>query len=153
MPMNNTFRQVAALCGLRLSYYTMAVLLSVSFLCLVVTEYRTPSPLYILLALATLPSLMKSIFFTKKEEKPLTFPLFCKKYRYSSRQYHAMSIAYLLLFVLLAAWHISYGNADTLPVPVSILQSLIAGISLTIRILGVIGYQVYFHLFPLKSMR
>jgi len=151
--MNNTFRQVAAFCGLRLSYYIMAALLIVSFLCLVVTEYKTASPLYILLMLAVLPSLMKAIFFTKKEESPLAFPLFCKKYHYNSNQYRAMNLAYLLLFVLLTAWHISYISADTLPLPVSILPSLIAGISLIIRILGVIGYQLYFHLFPLKSMR
>jgi hypothetical protein len=46
---NYTFQRVAALCGLRLSYYLTAALLALSFLFLAIAEQRNASPLYILL--------------------------------------------------------------------------------------------------------
>lgn len=153
--MNYTFHRVAAFCGLRLSYYITAALLALSFLALVATEYRTPSPLYILLTVAILPTLIRSVFFTGKIEKRenLEFPLFCKKYRYDPVAYKSMNLAYLLLFILLAAWHISYHSAETLPVFITALPALIAAVSLLTRILAIAGFRFYFHWFPLKAMR
>jgi len=155
--MNYTFGQVAALCGLRLSYYISSAFLGISFFILALTEFRTPSPLYILLAMAVLPSAIKAIFFSpdkeKKRENATAFPLFCKKYNYDILQYKSMNIAYLCFFVLLAAWQISYSSLDTLPVLVKRLPALIAACSLLIRILGALGYRLYFHMFPLKAMR
>jgi len=155
--MNYTFTRVAAYCGLRLSYYTTALLLSLAFFALVPTPYLTASPLYILLVLALAPSILKALLFsgkiTEKEEKHLALPLFCKKYRYSLIMYKSMNIAYLLLFVLFASWHISYSFTTDMPKPVTALPALLAIASLLIRILGTIGYRLYFHLFPLKAMR
>lgn len=156
--MNTTFQRVAAHCGLRLSYYTLAALLTISFLSLLLTEYRTASPLYILLALAFLPSLMQAIFFPKSKkgkraELPEAFPLFCKKYRYHDLQYKSMCIAYFLIIILLAAWHLSYRFRSTAPVLVTMLPASIAVISLLVRILGSAVYHIYFHFFPLKAMK
>ena len=154
--MNYTFQRVAALCGLRLSYYVTAALLGLSFLGLVVTDYKTPSPLYILLSLAVLPSLLEAMFFSgqkaEKRENDLSFPLFCKKYRYSSIRYKSMNLAYLLLFILLTAWHISYATSTDLPDFVTHLPVLTAALSLLTRLFGIISYRIYFHFFPLKAM-
>ena len=154
--MNYTIHRVAAFCGLRLSYYFSAILLGMSFLLLAFTDFKTASPLYILLTMAVLPSVVKAMFYSspkaEKRENAAAFPLFCKKYKYDAINYKAMNIAYLLLFVLLAAWQISYSRsssatfADRLP-------ALIAACSLLTRILGVLGYRLYFRLFPLKAMR
>lgn len=155
--MNYTFHRVASFCGLRLSYYLTAALLATAFFILVPTDYKTASPLYILLSLAVMPSIIKSIFFstsqTEKRENDLSFPLFCKKYHYDFAMYKSMNIAYLLLFVLLAAWHISYSSGDGIPVLITLLPALIATISLFSRILGVVGYRLFFRFFPLKAMR
>ena len=69
--MNYTFHRVAAFCSLRLSYYSTIALLALSFLCLALTEYRTASPLYILLTFAVMPGLLKAMFFSgpKKEKE------------------------------------------------------------------------------------
>lgn len=155
--MNHTFQRVAAFCGLRLSYYITAALLAVAFVGLALTEnYRTASPLYILLTMAVMPAILKSMFFSaKKEEKrenALAFPLFCKKYHYDLAMYKSMNLAYLLLFILFAAWHISYSLVEAVPSVISSLPALIAALSLLTRILGSIGYRLYFHLFPLKAM-
>lgn len=154
--MNYTFGRVAAFCGLRLSYYTTAAALGFVFLALVPTEYRTASPLYILLALAVLPSVIRAMFFSsqqeKKRENNLAFPLFCKKYHYNFVMQKSMNLAYLLLFVLFAAWHISYSLNENYPAIITALPTLLAAISLLVRIVGVIGYRLYFHLFPLKAM-
>ncbi len=155
--MNATFQRVAASCGLRLSYYGTAAMITLAFLALVVTEYRTPSPLYILLATAILPSLLRTMFFPKSKEKRENtgFPLFCQKYHYHPDSYKAMSLAYFLVFVLLAAWYISYhtGTGTDTPDFIALLPALIAAISLLTRLLGVIGFRLYFHFFPLKAMR
>ena len=166
--MNYTFQRVAAFCGLRLSYYITAALLALAFLVLAFTNYRTATPLYILLTLAVLPSILRSLLSSginpdtspsagkKKEEKRengLAFPLFCEKYKYNLISYRAMNIAYLLLFLLFAAWHISYGSAETMPFLVTGLPALIATLCLLIRILGVLCYRLYFRFFPLRAMR
>lgn len=155
--MNYTFGRVAAHCGLRLSYYITAALLFIVFVGLALTEnYRTASPLYILLVLAVLPSLLKAIFFSnpkkEKRENDLAFPLFCQKYHYDRIMYKSMNLAYLLLFLLFAAWHISYRLVENIPPVVSALPAALAALSLLIRVLGVIGYRLYFHLFPLRAM-
>lgn len=154
--MNYTFSRVAALCGLRLSYYITAALLALAFLGLAPTEYRSASPLYILLALAVLPSLLKAMLFSgkqnEKRENGLAFPLFCKKYRYDAVSYKSMNLACFLLFILLAAWHISYSRVTEIPGLVSALPALIAALSLLVRILASLGYRLYFHLCPLKAM-
>ena len=69
--MNYTFSQVASFCGLRLSYYSTAALIAISFLILAPTQFRTASPLYILLTMAVLPSVVKVLFFssTQKEKR------------------------------------------------------------------------------------
>ncbi len=154
--MNYTFQRVAAFCGLRLSYYATAAMVALAFFALILTEYRTASPLYILLTLAVLPSLVKAMFFSdskKQKREPLSFPLFCKKFHYDHIIYQSMNLSYLLLFLLFAAWHISYSRSETVPAFIAALPGLIAGLSLLIRILGVFGYRLYFHLFPLKAMR
>ena len=154
--MNRTFERVAAYCGLRLSYYTTAALLAAAFLILAFTEYRSASPLYILLVLAVLPSIMKSLLFSgkkkEKRENDLPFPLFCKKYHYDFIMYKSIRISYLLIFILFAAWHFACSRSGQLPAIVSSLPALLAAVSLLIRIFGVIGYRLYFRLFPLRAM-
>jgi len=156
-PMNDTFRKVAALCGLRLSYYTTAAFLTIAFLILVPTAYLTASPLYILLSLALLPSVVKALFFSsetqKKREPAMAYPLFCKKFHYNFIAYRSMSISYLLLFILLAAWHISYTSHTDIPAIIRTLPALIGSLSLLTRIFGVFGYRIYFRFFPLRAMR
>ena len=155
--MNQTFQRVAAFCGLRLSYYSTTAFLAIVFLLLAFTDYKTASPLYILLMLALLPSILKAMLFPdkkkKKRENVLAFPLFCKKYHYDLNSYHSMNLAYLLGFLLFAAWHFSYTLSENLPVFITRLPAILATASLSIRILGVLGYRFYFHLFPLKAMR
>ena len=155
--MNETFRKVASSCGLRLSYYATAALLAIAFLCLVPTEHLTPSPLYILLCLAALPSVIKAMFFSsgnaKKKEPALAYPLFCKKYHYDYIAYRSMSISYILLFVLLAAWHISYLPQTDNPAVLQNLPALLGSAGLLIRIFAVLGYRLYFRFFPLQAMR
>lgn len=156
--MNYTFQRVASYCGLRLSYYITAALLAISYVGLALTENnRTASPIYILLALALLPAIMKSMFFSSsketKRENNLAFPLFCKKYHYDLIAYKSMNLSYFLLFILFAAWQISYSFSETVTVFISFLPSLIAITSLLSRILAVIAYRLYFHFFPLKAMR
>ena len=154
--MNYTFQRVAALCGLRLSYYTTAAVLAIAFVALALTEYRTATPLYILLMLALLPSCVKAMFFSdkqqKKRENVLAFPLFCKKYNYNLYTYKSMNIAYFLLFLLFAAWQFSYTGTENTPAIVTALPALLAFVSLLLRILGVIGYRIYFRFFPLQAM-
>lgn len=153
--MTSIMQRVAAYCGLRLSYYITAGLLTLIFFCLVPTEYRTATPLYILLMLAVLPSLVSAIFYPHKKEKrenDSAFPLFCKKYHYNLIMHKSMNIAYLLLFILFAAWHISYLHTETAAI-IEYLPVLTASLSLLIRIFGVIGYRLYFHFFPLRAMR
>ncbi len=153
--MNYTFNRVAAFCGLRASYYFTAALLGLSFLFLAPTEFLTASPLYILLTMAVLPSVIKAMFFSsvqkKKKENATAFPLFCKKYHYDFILHKALNIAYLFVFILLTAWILSYSRS-TAPVLVCRLPVLISGISLLTRILGFAGYRLYFHLFPIKAM-
>ena len=153
--MNYTFSRVAAFCGLRLSYYSTAALLAIIFLLLAPTEYRTPTPLYILLTMAVLPSVIEAMFFSnykKKRENDLSFPLFCQKYKYNPIKFSAMKIAYLLLFILLAAWHISYSNVTMTSVFIPKFPAILAAVALLLRILGTLGYRLYFQLFPFKAM-
>jgi hypothetical protein len=153
--MNYTFSRVAAFCGLRLSYYSTAALLAIIFFVLAFTGYRTATPLYILLSMAVLPSAIETIFFSGKKEKTennLSFPLFCKKHRYNRNKFTSMKMAYLLLFILLAAWHISHTGHTAAPAFLRILPAALAASALLLRILGTIGYRLYFHLFPLKAM-
>ena len=154
--MNYTFGRVAAHCGLRLSYYITAGMLALAFLGLVLTGYVTPSPLYILLTLAVLPGILKTMLYSNapknKRENDVAFPLFCKKYHYDFVSYKAMNLAYLLLFILFAAWQFSYSLHTAVPDAIAALPALLAGASLLTRILAVIGYRLYFHLFPLKAM-
>ena len=153
--MNHTFGRVAAHCGLRLSYYITAALLCIAFFALTLTDYRTPSPLYILLVAAVAPSVLKAMLFEntkQKRENAVAFPLFCKKYKYDAVLYQSMNLAYFLLFILFAAWQISYSRSEALPPLICRLPVLLAAVSLCIRLLGTIGYRLYFRLFPLKAM-
>jgi len=155
--MNNTFRKVASFCGLRLSYYTTAALLAITFLVLIPTAYISASPLYILLSLAILPSAVKAMFFSsekyKKKEYALAYPLFCKKYHYTFITYQSMQISHLLLFVLFAAWHISYASQTDAPAFIQSLPLLLGSSSLLTRIFATVGYWLYFRLFPIRAMR
>ena len=153
--MNHTFSRVAAFCGLRMSYYITAALLTPVFVVLALTGYRSATPLYILLAMAVLPSVIEAIFFQKdkaKRENELPFPLFCKKYRYNQIKFASMKAAYLILFVLFAAWHISYTGFTGTAALIPKLPAILAAVSLLLRILITLGYRLYFHLFPLKAM-
>ena len=153
--MNYTFSRVAAFCGLRLSYYITAAILATSFLVLILAGYRSATPLYILLVMAVLPSIVEALFssrYKEKRENELSFPLFCKKYRYDRVRFSSMKIAYLLLFVLFAAWHISYTGHTITPAFIPKLPGVLAAASLLLRILATLGYRLYFRLFPLKAM-
>ena len=154
--MNYTFARVASFCGLRLSYYSTAALIFISFLALAATEYRSASPLYILLTMAVLPAITEGLFFSnqkaKKRENDLAFPLFCKKYHYNEIKFKSMNIAYLLLFILLAAWHISYADDTTTPAFIRTLPAILAVTALLLRVLVTLGYRLYFHFFPLRAM-
>ena len=153
---NYIFRKVAALCGLRISLYITLVLLTISFLGLIFSGYRTTSPLYILIFGAILPEWIQMVVFPdsdKKKEPKLPFPLFCKKYHYSLKRHKAMNLACLIVFIMLGAWHISYWNNTSLPAFVTALPSLIAIINLVTRLLITIAYHIYFTYFPLKAMR
>lgn len=154
--MNYTFSRVAAFCGLRFSYYSTAALLAIVFLALALTGYRTATPIYILLTMAVLPSIAETLFYSKHKEKRennLSFPLFSKKYHYSHCKFSAMKTAYLLLFVLFAAWHISYTGHTTVPAFIRIVPTILAATSLLLRILATLGFRLYFRLFPVEAMR
>ena len=153
--MNYTFSRVAAFCGLRLSYYSTAALLTFIFLLLIPTEYRTPTPVYILFTMALLPSVIEAMLFSnckEKRENGLAFPLFRKKYKYNWVKFSSMKIAYVLLFVLLAAWHISFINYTMTSALIPKLPVILAVTALLLRILGTVGYLLYFRLFTFKAM-
>lgn len=156
---NYIFRKVAALCGLRISLYITLALLTISFLALILTEYRTASPLYILVFGAILPEWIQMVIFqepTNKKEKrenKLPFPLFCQKYHYTIKRHKSTNLACIVLFFMLGAWHIAYRHNTSLPSLVASLPSLIAGINLITRLFTTIAYQIYFTYFPLKAMR
>lgn len=152
--MQHTFRLVAAFCGLRLSYYATAILLTLAFLALLLTDYRTATPLYILLALALLPGILKTILFSDNQKRgnDMPFPLFCKKYHYDFFYSRSMNISCLLLYVLFAAWQISYRSTEGFPVFVTQLPLWIAAASLLLRIIFTLGYYLYFCFFPVKAM-
>ncbi len=156
---NYIFRKVAALCGLRISLYITLTLLIISFLALILTGYRTASPLYILIFGAILPEWIQMVIFPEtdkkkeKRENKLPFPLFCQKYHYTTKRHKSTNLACLVLFFMLAAWHISYMNNSSLPSIVRALPSLIAVINLITRLFATITYQIYFTYFPLKAMR
>lgn len=156
---NHLFHQVASFCGLRLSYYITEGMVAVLFLMLVLTEHSTVSPLYIVLSALVMPGIIKAMLFSedsakqkKKKENSSPFPFFCKKYHYDANTYTALRIAYLILFVMLLAWRISYLNS-TKPNWITLLPILVGGLSLLLRIGISIGYLIYFRLFPTKAMR
>ena len=149
------FQKVAALCGLRISLYITITLLILSFLVLNFTGYRTASPFYIIVFAAILPEWIQMVVFpenTKKKEK-LPFPLFCEKYRYTTRFHKSMNLASIILFLMLGAWHISYHINNTLPIIITMIPLSIAIINIMIRLFTTIIYQIYFIYFPLKAMR
>ena len=157
---NNTnhyiFQKVATLCGLRISLYITIALLILSFLILNFSGYRTASPFYITVFAAILPEWIHMVVFPENnntKEKKLPFPLFCKKYRYTTRYHKAMNLASIVLFLMLGAWHIAYYNNNTLPTIVMIVPISIAIINLVTRLFTTIIYQIYFIYFPLKAMR
>ena len=156
---NNTyiFRQVAAMCGLRISYYIAAALLSLTVIILPLIGYRTATPIYILFTMALLPGLTHAMFFSseknEKRENGTPFPLFRKKYKYNPNRHKALNISHLLLFILLAAWRFSYAGTSGLSVYVTELPTGIAIISILSRILITAFYHLYFRFFPLKAMR
>lgn len=155
--MNQLFRRVASFCGLRLSYYTTTVAVALAFFLLILTENRTVSPLYITLSALVMPGLIKAMLYpesSKKEkrENVSAFPLFCKKYHYNARVHTSMNLAYLLLFVMLFAWRISYLGSSHSEFIVN-LPVLTGCLSLLLRTVLTIGYQIYFRCFTLQAMR
>ena len=153
---NYIFRKVAALCGLRISLYITLALLTISFLGLIFAGYRTASPLYILIFGAILPEWIQMVVFPdsdKKKEKKLPFPLFCKKYRYTTKYHKAMNLSCFILFIMLGAWYISYLNNTSLPAFIPTIPAFIALINLITRLLTTVAYHIYFTYFPLNAMR
>lgn len=153
------FRKVASLCGLRISLYITIALLIISFLTLNLTGYRTASPFYIIVFATILPEWIQMVVFPesdnkkKKREPRLPFPLFCEKYRYTIRYHKAMNLSNFILFLMLAAWHISYHMNTTLPTIITIIPISIAIINFVTRLLISIIYQIYFTYFPLSAMK
>lgn len=157
--MHALFRQVAAFCGLRLSYYLTEAIVAILFFMLVLTENRTVSPLYIVLSALVMPSIIKAMLFPeeqkkqkKKKESSSPLPLFCKKYRYDATMHTSFRIAYLILFIMLLAWRVSYLNSQK-PDWIILLPIWTGGISLILRLGISMGYQIYFRHFPMKAMR
>ena len=153
------FQKVAALCGLRISLYITIALLILSFLVLNFTGYRTASPFYITVFAAILPEWIQMVVFPEdnnkkeKREPKLPFPLFCQKYNYTTKRHKSTSLACLVLFFMLGAWHISYMNHTSLPKIITVIPSSIAIINLITRLFTTIAYQIYFTHFPFKAMR
>lgn len=152
------FLRVAAYRGLVLSGYVLSVLLALSFLCLLLTEYKTPSPFYLLFLYSVLPYLIRTLLEQKsanqkKEEDSRLFPLFCHKYHYSKLRHTAASISYLVAFFLLGAWHFSYAFHSGTPVLICRLPACIAAVSLFVRLAATICYRIYFRRNPLGAMR
>lgn len=153
------FQKVAALCGLRISLYITIALLILSFLVLNFTGYRTASPFYITVFAAILPEWIQMVVFPEdnnkkeKREPKLPFPLFCQKYRYTTRYHKSMNLTSIVLFLMLGAWHLSYHLNNTLPAIITMIPLSIAIINMITRLLTIIVYQIYFIYFPLKAMR
>lgn len=154
--MDLLFYRVAAYRGLTISGYVLSALLALSFLCLVFTEYKTPSPLYLLFLYSVLPYLLRTLLeqraSAQKKEEPF-FPLFCRKYHYSKLRHTAASISYLIAFCLLGAWHLSYVFFPGKPDLVCRLPAFIAAVSLLVRLISTVCYRIYFRKDPLRAMR
>lgn len=67
--MNFLFRRVAAYRGLVLSGYIIALLLAAAYLGLILTDYKTPSPLYLLFFSSVLPYLIRTLLEQKEEQR------------------------------------------------------------------------------------
>lgn len=110
--MDFLFRRVAAYRGVVLSGYILSLLLAAAFLGLLLTDYKTPSPLYLLFLFSVLPYLLRTLMEQKKqraaqasvkkeETNASLFPLFCKKYKFSSLRLNAANLSYLIIFFCL----------------------------------------------------
>lgn len=155
--MDLLFYRVAAYRGLILSGYVLSALLALSFLFLIFTKYKTPSPLYLLFLYSILPYLIHTLLEQKyaihQKKEDCLFPLFCHKYRYSKLRHSAASISYLIAFFMLAAWHLSYMLHPGKPVLVCRLPDCIAAVSLLVRLIATTCYRIYFRRNPLRAMR
>lgn len=155
--MDLLFYHVAAYRGLTLSGYALSALLALSFLCLLLTEYKTPSPLYLLFLYSVLPYLLRTLLeqrnSSRQKREDCLFPLFCRKYHYSGLRHTAASLSYLIAFFMLGAWHLSYVFHPGKPVFVCRLPACIAAVSLLVRLIATICYRIYFRKNPLRAMR
>lgn len=154
------FHRVAAYRALVLSGYVLSASLALSYLILLFTEYKTPSPLYLLFLYSILPHLMRALLGQsvspgQKKEDAMNhmFPLFCKKYHYSERNHQAANISYLIIFLLLCTWRYSYVLHPGSPSTVAGIPVIIAAGSLLIRILLSAGYRFYFCKNPIRAMK
>lgn len=151
------FRRVAAYRGIILSFYLLALLLAVSYLGLLLTDYKTPSPLYLLFLLSVLPYLLRTLMEQKRKQKEehasALLPLFCKKYKFSSLRLASAGLSYLIVFFLLAAWRFSYVQNPGCPAGIRNIPVMIAAVSLCSRVLFTAGYRYYFTHFTLRAMR
>lgn len=161
--MNLCLYRIASFRGLQLSCYHIAIMLVMSFTALLFTESKTVSPIYILLVLGLLPSLVESVAKSrqarreqqnnKRENSTVPFPLLIQKYHYSDNRQTALNFTYIIVLLLIAAWRFNY---LLFPVSTQWICDLpvycIAG-SLVSRIVISIGYNMYFRFFPIQSMR
>lgn len=146
--------RVASFCGLRLSVFSGALLLFVFAFLLVITGNRSASPMYILVAIAVFPYLLRITFFKNKEtEGSLPLPLFRQKHKYTAEKNTTMNLAFFLLVFLLTVWQYSYSKNTGAPPWVTFVPLAILVAVLLCRILATVIYRIYFHFSVLRTMQ
>ena len=150
--MKREIRVIANHRALMLSRYFLSILLGIVSLYLGFLRYPV-SPLYILLFLNILPSIIKyaihdysnknrNHFITAiSAEKPFKLENLKAKYKYSKLVYISNSISYLLAIFLLCLWQINYSNTEIDSI-ISILPLSILAAGLMSRFLGLFFYRI-----------
>ena len=152
----NIIHQIAAFCGVRTALRVTAGITCAWFLFLFFHDYRTPTPLYIMLTCMVLPSLIQGAAFSndtqkKEKEKKLPLPLFRKKYGYDSAKHFCLRLSHTVVILMFAAWHISFRASDTSVY--SAFPLVAAAGSLLVRIGVTVYYRFYFNYNITNAMR
>ena len=150
--MKREIRMIANHRALMVSRYFFSILLGIASLYLGFKRYPV-SPLYILLFLNILPSILKyaiqdysqkyrnRLVIAISTEEPFKLENLRTKYKYSKQVYISNSISYLIAIFLICLWQINYNNTG-IDSAISILPISILSLGLMLRFLSVLLYRI-----------
>jgi len=151
--MKKEIRAVSNYRALIISKYYLTALLGITSLYLGFLRYAM-SPLYILLLLNILPPVLVIAFndYGKKynvkvllsiiKDAPFQLRNLKMKYRYSKLHYVTNSASYLFALILIGLWQYNYNTSANINTGLLKLPIIILTTAFSIRLLGVIFYQI-----------